>query len=144
MKTALLYQSRFGTTKLYVNWLSQDLGYDSVAFNEISEATFDNYDAFIISSGTYMGRMPLTDFLKKNWDKLNGKKVVAMAVGIVPPKHADSHKSYMTIPTEIRTEIDYFKLPGKIGVRNEANVLKDNILPVVHSLHASRLFAMMV
>lgn len=144
MKTALLYQSRFGTTKLYVDWLKQDLGYDAYTFKNTSADLLSNYDTFIVSSGTYMGKMPLTSFLQKNWDKLNTKKIIAMAVGIVPPNHADSLKSYNAIPGEIRNVINYFKLPGKIGVRNEQNVLKANILPVVHSVHASRIFTMMV
>ena len=61
--------------------------------------------------------MPLVGFLRKHWAVLSGKRVVAFAVGSVPPEAPASQKAYQAIPEEIRKSIEFFKLPCKSGLK---------------------------
>lgn len=93
---------------------------------------FDKYKTVVVMSGTYASQMPLVNFLKKNWNFLKKKKVVAVAVGMIDPKDAASKVSYNLIPKEIRDEIKYFKLPGKfLGAKGWGKVEEESLKKVL-------------
>lgn len=115
MKAAIYYKTHLGSTKTYVNWIQKKLDCDIFLFRQFSKSDINQYDTIIISSGTYVGKMPLVKFLEKNWPKIKEKNVIVLAVGVVSPHDDASLKSYNSIPNSIRQQIKYFKLPGKIG-----------------------------
>lgn len=115
MKTVIFYKSHLGSTKTYVNWMQKKIGCDVYLFRQLNKAKLDNYDTVIISSGTYVGKMPLVKFLEKIWTRVKHKNVIVVAVGVVSPHDDASLKSYNSIPAGIRKNIKYFKIAGKIG-----------------------------
>ena len=139
MKTLVVYRSILGTTKHYAQWLEDALSADLIDFKHVNDKTFDKYELVIVSSGTYAGKMPLVDFLKKYWTVLQSKKVVVVAVGIAPADVKESKVSYELIPPEIRSKITYFKVPGSmLGIKPAGEPTRDKLEPVlsyVHGLH---------
>jgi menaquinone-dependent protoporphyrinogen IX oxidase len=129
MKILIIYRSAFGTTKQYAHWLAESTKAKIFKY-DISESEIKSADIIIVMSGTYIGFMPLTKFIKNNWRILKNKNVIAVAVGMVDANHKDSKKSYMRIPCEIREKIKFFKLSGKIGKSLE-KVNKENIKPII-------------
>ncbi len=133
MKTLIVYRSVLGTTKKYAQWLALSLHADIVDFHHLNVKTIDKYDVIIVTSGTYAGKMPLVGMLKKNWEKLESKKVIVMAVGIAPEDDEYSIKSYEMIPAEIRSKIKYFKLPGNMfGLKPAGSPSKEKLEPVIN------------
>ena len=132
MKIIVVYRSYLGMTKHYAQWLGEEFAADIVDFRKVKNTTFDTYDIVIITSGTYAGKMPLVNFLKKYWEVLAHKKVIVMAVGIAPAEDEYSIKSYEMIPSEIRSRIRYFKVPGNMfGVKPTGEPSKERLEPVI-------------
>lgn len=130
MKTAIIYKTSTGSTKRYAKILAEQYGFDLLTFKEAEDKGFDDYERYIVSSGTYAGRMPLTKFIKRNWDKLENKKIIALAVGVAPANNAWSKFSYKLIPGKIRDKVTYFKIPGQVEDKPEKE-LKEN-LKIIH------------
>lgn len=128
--TVVLYRSILGSTEQYAKWLSEDVHADIYRFADINSDKLEQYKNIIVSSGTYVGWMPLVNFLTSNWEVLNKKNVVVIAVGLQSFDNPDSMKSFLKIPQEIRDKIKYFKLPGKLMSLNSENVKKVNLEPV--------------
>lgn len=77
----ILYQSKYGATKKYVDWLVEELDYDYV---ETKDANLLNYDVIILGGGVYASGIAGLQFLKKNIGQLTGKKIAVFAVGASP------------------------------------------------------------
>ena len=131
MKTAIIYKSFLGTTRKYAQWLNESTESDLFKSSKVSEQELQEYDLVVLSSATYMGWILLRGYLEKSWPILQRKKVILLVTGIFPQEHADSEKSFQKIPEDIRENIKYFKLPGKIGSSNADQVMKEKLQPVL-------------
>ena len=118
MKTLILYKSKYGTTKDYADWIHNKTK-DSKIFstNDFDTKLFENYDTIILGSSTYMGQISARRYLETNWEAIKHKRVFLFAVGLVAPDDEASKKSYEMIPEEIRNNIKYVKLPGRIDIK---------------------------
>jgi flavodoxin len=132
MKTVILYRTFLGTTKKYAQWISEEIYAEMHKTTDLSKEDFKNYNNIIICSGTYMGWISITNYLKKIWPDIKGKNVILMVTGIYPENSIQSQNSFNQIPEEIRNSVKYFKLPGQIGSVNSALVKKENIKPIVN------------
>ncbi len=147
MKTLILYNTKYGITKKYAQWIQEELA-GSQIFNIINFDTnvIQNYDNVVFGSNTYLGKLAGLDFLVNNWNKLQTKNVYLFSVGFFPPDSEESTKTYISIPEYIREKIQYIKLPGIInseeleffdkmivtGINTEKmEIKKSNIEPIV-------------
>ncbi len=137
MKTAIIYKTKTGSTKKYADWLAAAIDAKVMPFDQAAEADLSSFERLIVSSGTYAGRMPLTKFLKENWEKLEDKKIVILAVGAAPEDNWWSHISYRLIPAKIRKSSTYRKLPGDIGKSIKEEAAKKYLERVVRDLGIS-------
>ena len=137
MRTVIVYSSILGPTKKYAMWLREALEADLSRANA-GRVSALNYDLIIVCSPTYMGRIRLLGYLKKRWKVLQGKWVILIAVGMVPPESPDSRRSYEKLPEEIRNRIRYFKVPGKIGPAGKAAVKQENLKPILEYIRSIR------
>ncbi len=83
-KTIILYKSKYGATKKYVNWLVEEL---QCKYLETSRAKIDSvkkYDTIILCGGIYASGIAGLQFLKKNHEQLADKKVAVFCVGASP------------------------------------------------------------
>lgn len=139
MKTIIIYRSFTGATKQYANWLAESIGAEAKKFGSVSKDELTTAETVVIMSGTYCSFMPLVSYLKKNWEAIKDKKVVVIAVGIVPPDDKGSQDGFNRIPEEIRTKIKFFKVPGKMGktppVNNFGPMARSYLDPVIAFLH---------
>lgn len=83
-KGIILYQSKYGSTKKYAEWLSQETGYDCVEIKVAKAANLQNYDVIILGGGVYASGIAGLQFLKKNIKQLSNKKTAVFAVGASP------------------------------------------------------------
>jgi len=134
MKTAILYRSFLGTTKQYAEWLHEEIESDIFKYNKINRQSLLSYDLIILFTATYAGWISLKGYLQKNWDILKDKKVVLLVVGSAPADDKWSIRSYKKIPEQIRENIKYSKLPGKMGSQDADKVKKENLTPVIEHL----------
>lgn len=84
MKGIIMYQSRYGSTKKYAEWLREKTGFDLIKTKEAKVNMMDEYDVIILGGGVYASGVLGLSFLKKNISKLKGKKLAVFCVGASP------------------------------------------------------------
>ena len=83
-KGIILYQSKYGATKKYADWLVEETGFDCVTTKNAKIETVRNYDVIILGGGVYASGIAGLQFLKKNTNQLTDKKIAVFAVGASP------------------------------------------------------------
>lgn len=80
----ILYQSKYGATKKYADWLAEETGYDCVETKNANVKNLQNYDVIILGGGVYASGIAGLQFIKKNIGQLKNKKIAVFAVGASP------------------------------------------------------------
>lgn len=83
-KGIILYQSKYGATKKYADWLQEATGFDCTETKRASVDALRRYDVIILGGGVYASGILGCSYLKKNYDKLKGKKLAVFCVGASP------------------------------------------------------------
>lgn len=83
-KGIILYQSKYGATKKYVDWLMKETGYDCIETKNAKASYMLNYDVIVLGGGVYASGIAGLHFLKKNIGNLSDKKIAVFAVGASP------------------------------------------------------------
>ena len=83
-KGIILYQSKYGATKKYADWLVEETGFDCVETKNAKVVNLQEYDVIILGGGVYASGIAGLQFLKKNIGQLADKKIVVFAVGASP------------------------------------------------------------
>lgn len=84
MKGIILYKSKYGATKKYVDWITEETGFESSEITKVKVADVIAYDVIIIGGGIYASGVAGLDFLKKNIDTLKEKKIIVFCDGASP------------------------------------------------------------
>lgn len=80
----LLCQSKYGTTKKYVKWLAESTQFACVETTKAKIEDVKNYDTVVLCDGIYASGIAGLSFLRKNYKKLQGKKMAVLCVGASP------------------------------------------------------------
>ena len=83
-KGIILFQSKYGATKKYADWLAEKTGYACVETKNANAVDLKPYDVILLGGGVYASGIAGLQFLKKNIGQLTGKKIVVFAVGASP------------------------------------------------------------
>lgn len=83
-KGIILYQSKYGATKKYADWLVEETGFDCLETKKAKVSNVQDYDVIILGGGVYASGIAGLGFLKKNIGILQQKKIAVFAVGASP------------------------------------------------------------
>ena len=83
-KGIILYQSKYGSTRKYAQWLSDKTGFPQAETKKASPDDLSSCDAIVLGGGLYASGIAGISFLKKNWQRLKGKKIAVFCVGASP------------------------------------------------------------
>ena len=83
-KGIILYQSKYGATKKYAQWLQEATGFDCMETQKADIKKVQEYDTIILGGGVYASGILGIQFLKKNIDSLPGKKIAVFYVAASP------------------------------------------------------------
>ncbi len=75
MSGIILYQSKYGSTKKYAEWLSSATGFECVETKKANIKEIARYDTIIMGGAIYASGIAGLSFLKKNIGKLSGRKI---------------------------------------------------------------------
>ena len=84
MNGVILYQSKYGATKRYAEWLSEETGFKCKETKKADINEIIEYDSIILGGGIYASGIAGLSFLKKNINKLAGKKIIVFCCGASP------------------------------------------------------------
>jgi menaquinone-dependent protoporphyrinogen IX oxidase len=80
----VMYQSKYGATRKYAQWLADALECSSVETKKATLEQVQQYDVIILGGGIYATGIAGIGFLKKHYDQLKDKKIIVFAVGASP------------------------------------------------------------
>ena len=83
-KGIVLYQSKYGATKKYAEWLAGKTGFDCVEHKKAEAWQVAEYETVVLGGGIYASGIAGLSFLRKNWERLREKKLAVFAVGAAP------------------------------------------------------------
>lgn len=83
-KGVIIYQSKYGATKKYVDWLMEITDFDCIETPKATVSQVQQYETIILCGGIYASGIAGLSFIRKNFDKLEQKKIVIFAVGASP------------------------------------------------------------
>jgi menaquinone-dependent protoporphyrinogen IX oxidase len=174
MKGIVIYQSKYGATMQYAQWIGSELGLPVKEAGELSSQALKEYDTVIIGSSVYFGKLLIRKWLNQRWKAIHGKKFFLFVVSGTPPEKQVQLHSYLesSMPAEARDKCEVFFLPGKLEIHNLSmmdrfmlkagatlsrdeltkkqmltdynSVAKENILPIVKAVKSTILKPEMV
>lgn len=83
-KGIILYQSKYGATKKYAEWLQAATNFDCGETAKAVPDEISEYGTIILCGGIYASGIAGISFLKKNIDKLKDKRIAILCVGASP------------------------------------------------------------
>ena len=83
-KGIIIYQSKYGATKKYVEWLRKMTGFECAETPKALISEVMNYEVVLLCGGIYASGIAGLSFLKKNINSLRNKKIAIFCVGASP------------------------------------------------------------
>lgn len=112
---AVIYKSKYGTTKQYATWIAEELKADLFSKSRVHVKELSGYDLVVYGGGLYAGGISGIDLVIKN----SCKNLVIFTVGLADPNITDySDIIRKNIPEEKLKDIKIFHLRGGIDYKN--------------------------
>ena len=80
----IIYQSKYGATKKYVEWLIEETKFDCIEKSKADIKKIEEYDMIILCGGIYASGIAGLSFIRKNYNILKNKKIAIFCVGASP------------------------------------------------------------
>jgi len=114
-RVLILYQSKYGSTRQYADWIHKDIPSEIVDVEKGDKPDFAEYEVIVFGGSVRMGRIVIAPLIVETWNAVKGKKVVLFTTSGTPPQHPNILKIFnSSFPEDIRKEIKYFPLRGRI------------------------------
>lgn len=81
-KIAVVYTSKYGSARRYAKWIAEETGATVFDAKRCKVSDLKDFDTIVYGGGIHAGGIEGIDFLKKNFSKLSGKKIICYAVGL--------------------------------------------------------------
>ncbi|MGL4772174.1 MAG: flavodoxin domain-containing protein [Clostridium sp.] len=121
-KIAVVYESKYGTTKRYAEWIAEELGATIFEKKSIKPSDLDGFSTIVYGGGLYAGGVLGSSLITKNFDSFKNKKLVLFTCGLSDPENEENIKGReagisRTFNEEMREKIKFFHLRGGINYK---------------------------
>jgi len=114
-RVLILYQSKYGSTKQYAEWIHREIPSQMADAEKCNALEFTKYDVIIFGGYIRTGRIVIAPVIVENWNAIKEKKIILFTTSGTPPEHPNISKIYnANLPQEIRREVKYFPLRGRM------------------------------
>lgn len=79
---AVIYKSKYGSTKKYAGWIALKLDADLYEISDIRGKDLKEYDTIIYGGPLHAGKIKGIDLINKNYDSIKDKEIVIFPVGV--------------------------------------------------------------
>jgi len=114
MKIAVIYKSKYGTTKRYAEWIAEALDASLFEASNISPSQLTNYETVVYGGGLYAGGIIGVKLVIEN----PCKSLIVFTVGLANPDTTDYSKILeKNFNPELLSKINVFHLRGGIDYK---------------------------
>ncbi len=112
-KIAVIYKSRYGSTKRYAGWIALKLGADLYEVSDIRDKDLLEYNTIIYGGPIYQEQIKGINFIKRNYESIKNKNIIIFIVGI-----SEENDSYIdniltnNLSEDMKKNITYFYFRG--------------------------------
>ena len=116
MNALIIYKGKYGATRQYAEWLSEETGFPNIAVDNFDVKHLREFDTIIIGTSVYIGKLQIRKWLRRNWHELRDKKLYLFLVAGTPPDQKETLNGYIrsNVPKEILGRLSLTYLPGKL------------------------------
>ena len=119
MNGVIIYKGKYGATRQYAQWISNDLKLPVRQPEEISSDYLTSCDFVILGSAVYIGKLLIRKWLKKQAGVLQNKKLFLFVVCGTPPSEKEKLKLIVknNVPLSISDQTAIYFLHGKMDIK---------------------------
>ncbi|MBP7557967.1 MAG: hypothetical protein KA821_16945 [Chitinophagaceae bacterium] len=116
MTALIIYDSKYGATRQYAEWLSIALRTPVIKSKEVTPAMIEKADLLLLGTPVYYGKFRLAKWLKKNEHNLLHKKMLFFVVGGTSnAEDRERNKSVKaSIPQSLLLQSEIYFLKGRL------------------------------
>ncbi|BBF45110.1 hypothetical protein lbkm_3869 [Lachnospiraceae bacterium KM106-2] len=135
---AVIYESKYGATRKYAEWIAQELACDFYERKTVKVRDLDVYDTIIYGGGLYAGGVSGIDLITKNFSLLKNKNLILFTCGLADPtdqQNTDHIKESLkkVLTTEMQEKIKVFHLRGAIDY-SKLNLVHKAMMAMLHKV----------
>lgn len=117
--TAVIYKSKYGSTKKYAEWIGNELECDVLENSSVSADLLKMYDTIIYGGGLFAGGVNGISLITKNFDAIKNKDIILFTVGLADPKDTANTEHIKggikkAVSPEVYEKLKIFHLRGGI------------------------------
>lgn len=79
---AIVYKSKYGSTKKYAQWITEEIRGDLFESSEVTTNKLMEYDIIVYGGGLYASGIAGISVITKNFDALKHKDIIIFTVGL--------------------------------------------------------------
>lgn len=112
-RVIVIYKSKYGSAQRYAQWIAEEVKADLFERSQITLEDILQYDTIVYGGSLYAVGILGLSLIKKNFDKLKGKKVIVFSVGASPayPGAIEDVKNN-NFTEEMKEKVHFFHLRG--------------------------------
>ena len=128
---AVVYKSKYGSTKKYAAWIAIKLDADLYEISDIRKSDLAKYETIIYGGPLYAGKIKGINLVNKNYDILKEKKIIIFTVGL-SSKFEEIKEAILksNFKEDEREKINLFYLRGAFNY-NQLGVLDKMLMNVM-------------
>lgn len=116
MKNLILYQGKYGATRQYAKWLSEDVQLPAFPAEAYDANGLEPGGLLVMGSSVYIGKLQIAKWVNKYLNQLHGRQLVLFVVSGTPVNETEKLNKYVSssLPDQIADRCHVFYLPGRL------------------------------
>ncbi len=112
MSGMIIYQSKYGSTKQYAEWIAEETGFDIYTSTHCPD-DLQRYDTFVVGCSVVAGSLSLAKWVCKHWATLQRKKVIFFYTNVSADPNELAKILPRNFPDDMLHKIHAFPLRGR-------------------------------
>lgn len=115
----VIYKSKYGSTKKYAEWISEELKCDLLESAEIEEDRLKKYSTVIFGGGLYASGINGIKLINRNYEIIKDKNILIFTVGLSSTQDKSIFKPIIekNFTQDMQENIDFFHFRGGINYK---------------------------
>jgi menaquinone-dependent protoporphyrinogen IX oxidase len=112
MKILIIYQSKYGSTRQYAQWINEVVESDITDIDNAYRFDFSKYDIIVLGAYFHASHIKNRKYVIDNWDKLKNSRVILFSVSGSPAEYVvkEIEKDF---PEYILDNLLFYSLRGR-------------------------------